>query len=322
MTWLVTGGAGFIGGHVTHALLREGKDVVVLDDLSTGHRSSLASGAEFREGSLLERHVVDDAMSVRGLEGVVHIAGYKFAGESVERPLHTYEQNVVGMWNLLDSMRSHAVRNIIFSSSAAVYGDVDVGVIDEHQPTNPKSPYSESKLVGEWMLRDLALSDGFRHTSLRYFNVVGSREGGIGDQSPHSFLSLVFGAITRGARPQIFGDDYSTDDGTCVRDYIPVGELADCHVAAAHLLSSGQPLETAYNIGTGTGHSVAAVMGAVQRVTGIAFEPEILPRREGDPAMVVASGELAKRDLGWSPSGDLENMIRSAWDDYRSRGES
>jgi UDP-glucose 4-epimerase len=197
-----------------------------------------------------------------------------------------------------------------------------VGVIDEHQPTNPKSPYGESKLVGEWMLRDLALSDGFRHTSLRYFNVVGSREGGIGDQSPHSLLSLVFGAITRGARPQIFGDDYSTDDGTCVRDYIPVGELADCHVAAAHLLSSGQPLETAYNIGTGTGHSVAAVMAAVQRVTGIAFEPEILPRREGDPAMVVASGELAKRDLGWSPSRDLENMIRSAWDDYRSRGES
>jgi UDP-glucose 4-epimerase len=322
MKWLVTGGAGFIGGHVVHALLRRGYDAVVLDDFSTGRAEVVPEGVPLIQGTLLDSGVIRRALEQPGLTGVIHIAGYKFAGESVGLPLHTYEQNVVGMMNLLDEMQNAGLSRIIFSSSAAVYGDVDVDVIREDHPTKPANPYGESKLIGEWLLHNMGVAHGMQHSSLRYFNVVGSRQPGIFDTSPYSLFSLVFDAISKGVAPKILGSDYATHDGTCVRDYIPVGLLADAHVVAAERLANGDPLEPAYNIGTGTGHSVAEVMKVMAKVTGIDFEAERVPRRPGDPATVVASGELARRDLGWSPETDLTQMVESAWQAYRTHSRT
>jgi UDP-glucose 4-epimerase len=313
MKWLVTGGAGFIGGHVVHALLRRGYDAVVLDDFSTGRTEVVPDGVPLYRGTLLDPSVIEEALREPDLTGVIHIAGYKYAGESVGQPLHTYEQNVVGMMNLLEGMQKRGLSRIIFSSSAAVYGDVDVDVIREDHPTKPANPYGESKLIGEWLLHNIGVAHGLKHSSLRYFNVVGSSEPGIFDTSPHSLFSLVFAALAAGKVPKIFGSDYPTRDGTCVRDYIPVGPLAEAHVVAAERLVGGESLEPAYNIGTGTGHSVAEVMGVMAQVTGIDFEAERVARRPGDPATVVASGELARRDLGWDPRTDLIEMVESAW---------
>jgi UDP-glucose 4-epimerase len=317
MKWLVTGGAGFIGGHVVAALIERGIQPIILDDFSTGRRDFVPEGVQIFEGSLLDRTVVDKAVATQGLEGVIHIAGYKFAGESVFAPLHTYEQNVTGIMNLLSGMEHAGVRRIIFSSSAAVYGEVDVDVITEDHPTRPANPYGESKLIGEWMLQDMGLAKGFQHSSLRYFNVVGSRVEGIYDTSPYSLFSLVFGALKEGKTPKLFGSDYNTSDGTCVRDFIPVGDLADVHVVAAERLMAGAHLEPAYNIGTGTGHTVAEVMRVMAEETGIDFTPDYVDRRLGDPAVVVASGELARRDLEWNPNPDLRDMVRTAWQAFQ-----
>ena len=213
-------------------------------------------------------------------------------------------------------MERHGVTTILFSSSAAVYGDVDVPLISEDHPKNPASPYGESKLIGEWLLADQATARGISHCSLRYFNVVGSGVDGIFDTSPHSLMSLVFGAVKEGRAPKIFGSDYPTRDGTCVRDYIHVQNLADAHVVAATALAEGRPLLPAYNLGSGVGSTVAEVMAAVSAVTGQDIAPERVDRRPGDPATVVASGSLAARDLGWSMAVSLEEMVGSAWREY------
>ena len=322
MKWLVTGGAGFIGGHVVAALVDRGIEPLVLDDFSTGRRDFLPDDVELFEGSLLDTDVVERSVSSPGLAGVIHIAGYKFAGESVFDPVRTYEQNVVGMMNLLTGMEHAGVRRIIFSSSAAVYGEVDVKVITEGHPTRPESPYGESKLIGEWLLRDVGVSHGLESVSLRYFNVVGSAVNGVHDTSPYSLLPLVFRALVEGKSPKIFGNDYPTPDGTCVRDYIPVGDLASVHALAATKIAVGEPLERVYNIGTGTGHSVAEIMRIVSEETGIDFDPDHVDRRPGDPAVVVASGELARRDLEWNPNTDLRHMVRTAWDAFQHSSRS
>jgi UDP-glucose 4-epimerase len=313
MKWLVTGGAGYIGSHTVRTLLRRGHQVAIIDDFSTGREDFVPEGVQVHHGSILDEALVQAAFSSGPLNGVIHFAGFKFAGESVTDPIHTYRQNVTGMMNIIDGMVAHKVTNIIFSSSSAVYGDGGQGQFVEGQAKAPMSPYGESKLIGEWLLADAAAAFGIRSTSLRYFNVVGAREPGLFDTSPHGLFSLVFQALVAGKRPKIFGNDYATIDGTCVRDYIPVGELADVHAVAAERLARGDDLEVAYNIGTGTGHSVAEVMRVMSEVTGIDFEPEIVERRPGDPPTVVASGELARRDLEWDPNPDLRDMVRSAW---------
>ncbi len=315
MTWLVTGGAGYIGGHVVHSLLRDGEQVVVIDDLSTGRAGVVPDGVPLVVGSILDGAALDEAFS-HGVTGVIHIAGFKYAGVSVDEPLHTYQQNVVAMVTLLEAMERHRVATMLFSSSAAVYGEVDVPLITEEHPKNPASPYGESKLIGEWIIGDQAAARGLAHTSLRYFNVVGSGVPGIYDTSPYSLTSLVFGALAEGRAPQIFGSDYPTRDGSCVRDYIHVQALADTHVVAAKKLAAGENLLPAYNLGSGVGSSVKEVMAAAAEVTGIDFIPEFVDRRPGDPATVVASGELAERDLGWVMSASLENMLGSAWREF------
>ncbi|GEA87861.1 UDP-glucose 4-epimerase GalE [Cellulomonas cellasea] len=313
MTWLVTGGAGYIGSHVVRAFREAGLPAVVLDDLSSGHAEFVPDDVPLVLGSILDTDLVADALAVHGVVGVVHLAGFKYAGISVERPLHTYAQNVTGTAHLLAAMASQGVEKIVFSSSAAVYGTPDTDLVTEATPTSPESPYGESKLIGEWLLRDQGRATGLRHTSLRYFNVVGSATPDLYDTSPHNLFPLVLDALVAGRTPRINGTDYPTPDGTCVRDYIHVADLATSHVAAAQALADGRELERVYNLGSGDGVSVAEIMSAMAEVTGIAFEPERAPRRAGDPARIVASGELAARDLDWEMRHSLTDMVASAW---------
>jgi UDP-glucose 4-epimerase len=320
MAWLVTGGAGYIGSHVVRAFLREGIEVIVFDDLSSGHADFVPDDLPFIQASLLDAEALESAFSRYDLTGVVHVAGFKYAGVSVQRPVHTYQQNVTATATLLGAMDVAGVRQIVFSSSAAVYGTPDVSLVTEETATRPESPYGESKLIGEWLLRDQGIATGLRHTSLRYFNVVGSGDPDLFDTSPHNLFPLVFDALADGKTPRINGNDYPTEDGTCVRDYVHVADLARSHVVAAQRLGSGDELEPVYNLGSGDGVSVSQIMETVSRVTGIPFQPEIAPRRAGDPARIVASGELAARDLDWRMRHSLEDMVASAWEARQAHG--
>ena len=314
MSFLVTGGAGYIGSHIVRAFRLAGLDCVVVDDLSSGHREFVPEGVEFIDTNILDSTLVAKAMVEHEVQAVVHLAGFKYAGVSVQRPLHTYEQNVQGTVAVLQAMQESGVDKIVFSSSAAVYGTPDVDLVTETTATAPESPYGETKLIGEWLLRDAARASGLRHTSLRYFNVVGSAVPDLYDTSPHNLFPLVIESLLEGRTPRINGADYPTADGTCERDYIHVADLADAHVVAARRLLAGEPVEPVYNLGSGDGVSVRQIMDAVAEATGIAFEPEIGERRPGDPARIVASGELASRDLDWTMRHSVHDMVRSAWD--------
>ena len=318
MAWLVTGGAGYIGAHVVRAFTDQGLAAVVVDDLSSGHREFVDAGVPFYRGNVNDAETLNRIFTEHEIAGVVHLAGFKYAGVSVSRPLHTYTQNVSGMVALLEAMAEHDVARFVFSSSAAVYGTPESGLVTESTQTRPESPYGESKLIGEWLLADQARAteseaQPLRHTSLRYFNVVGSGNPDLRDTSPHNLFPLVFDALVAGRVPYINGDDYSTPDGTCVRDYVHVSDLALAHVAAAQALVSGAQLERVYNLGSGTGLSVRQILDAVARVTGIDFTPEVRGRRPGDPAQIVATGELAGRDLGWRMRHTVDEMVGSAW---------
>ncbi|KRB36823.1 UDP-glucose 4-epimerase GalE [Microbacterium sp. Root180] len=327
MTWLVTGGAGYIGAHIVRALQGEGIGAVVLDDLSSGYASFVPDGVPLVRGTLLDGHLVEATLRGHRVAGVIHVAGFKYAGVSVRRPLHTYQQNVEATRVLLEAMESAEVDKLVFSSSAAVYGAPDVELVTEELPTRPTSPYGESKLVGEWLIRDQAAATAggpfpLRHTSLRYFNVVGSGDPEVPDTSPHNLFPTVFAALQAGEVPRINGDDYATPDGTNVRDYVHVSDVAAAHVAAAHRLSSGEPIEARYNLGAHNGASVREIMQAIARLTGIDFTPEIGPRRAGDPDRIVATGALAARDLDWANRHSLDEMVRSAWHAHRPRQEA
>ena len=320
MTWLVTGGAGYIGSHVVLAFQEAGIPAVVVDDLSSGHREFVPEDVPFIEGSILDTELVAKTMVEHSVTGVMAIAGFKYAGVSVEEPLHTYDQNVTGMVSVLRAMEMASVDRIVFSSSAATYGTPDVEIVTESTPIAPESPYGESKLIGEWLMRDQARACGIKHTALRYFNVVGSGALHLYDTSPHNLFPLVIEALIEGRTPRINGDDYPTPDGTTIRDYVHVSDLAHSHVAAARIMDEGGMLEPVYNLGSGTGLSVRQIMVAMAKGTGIDFEPEIGPRRPGDPARIVASGELAARDIEWAMRHDLDDMVRSAWESRRSAG--
>jgi UDP-glucose 4-epimerase len=320
MSWLVTGGAGYIGSHVVEALLHAGIAPVILDDLSSGHAEFVPEGVPFVNGTILDQPLLEDTIKNHGVTGVIHLAGFKYAGVSVQRPLHTYQQNVEGTARLLEAMIATDTLHIVFSSSAATFGTPDVDLVTEGTATTPESPYGESKLIGEWLIRDVARAHGLTHTSLRYFNVVGSGSDRLRDTSPHNLFPLVFEALAAGRTPRINGDDYPTPDGTCVRDYVHVADLAHSHVAAARALEAGTPLEPVYNLGSGAGSSVKEIMDAIREVTGVDFTPEIGPRRPGDPPRIVATGELAARDLDWRMRHTLTDMVASAWSARRAAG--
>ncbi len=320
-TWLVTGGAGYIGAHVVRSLQRRGLAPVVLDNLSSGLAKFVPPDVPFVEADILDTGRLTTVLSEHGCAGVIHVAGFKYAGVSVQRPLHTYAQNVTGTASVLTAMEAAGVPNLVFSSSAAVYGTPSTELVTEDSPNAPESPYGESKLIGEWLINDLTrATPGFHGVSLRYFNVVGSATDEVYDASPHNLFPLVIEALLEGRTPRVNGVDYPTADGTCVRDYVHVGDLATSHVAAARALEAGRELRPAYNLGSGEGLSVRQIMDSMARVTGIDFTTEIGERRPGDPARIVADGTAAAADLDWKMSYSVDEMVGSAWSARKASG--
>ena len=320
MSWVITGGAGYIGAHVIRAMAADGIPVVVLDDLSTGDPARLPEGVTLVKGSTLDREVLRRVMAEHEVEGVLHIAAKKQVGESVEQPLRYYRENVEGLRVVLEAAAEAGVRRFLLSSSAAVYGMPDVETVTEDTPCAPMSPYGETKLVGEWLVRATGRAHGMGTVSLRYFNVAGAATPELSDPGVFNLVPMVFERLTEGRAPLVFGADYPTEDGTCVRDYIHVADVADAHVAAVRRLRDRpQDTELVLNIGRGVGVSVRDMLDVIGRVTGLDATGEVVARRPGDPARVVASAERIAEELGWTARYDVEDMITSAWAGWQLR---
>ena len=316
-TWLVTGGAGYIGAHVVRVLQASGRTVVVLDDFSSGLERKIPEGVAVVRASVADRKAVTEALIEHRVDGVIHLAAKKAAGESVDIPLHYYRENVVGMLSLLESMSEAGVRRLVYSSSAAVYGTPLANPIREEAPLIPESTYGETKVVGEWLTRDEGLASGLSWVALRYFNVAGAASDDLGDNSVNNLVPMVFRALANGERPRIFGDDYPTPDGTCIRDYIHVADLAEAHVAAAaHCEANSSAL--ALNVGRGVGSSVREVMDMVSEVIESDVDALTVGRRAGDPPASTAATGLIAETLGWSATRDLRDMVSSAWSAWRA----
>ncbi|MEU9501550.1 UDP-glucose 4-epimerase GalE [Streptomyces sp. NPDC048196] len=319
MSYLITGGAGYIGSHVVRALRQAGERVVVLDDLTTGVAARIPEGVPLVVGSTLNRALLDAAIAEHGVTDVVHLAAKKQVGESVEMPLLYYRENVHGLQTLLEAMAAGGVGRLVFSSSAAVYGMPHVELVTEDTPCVPINPYGETKLVGEWMARAVGKAHGISTACLRYFNVAGAAAPELADTGVFNIVPMVFERLTAGAAPRIFGDDYDTPDGTCIRDYIHVADLAEAHVAAARKLAGPGPVrDLTLNIGRGEGVSVRELIRLIAEVTGYeGVTPEVTPRRPGDPARVVAAADRIAAELGWKARHDVRDMVTSAWAGWR-----
>lgn len=315
MTLAVIGGAGYIGAHVVRLIQQRGEDVVVVDDLSTGRADRIgdarlvqlevsAPGAEERIAEVLRES---------GARGVIHFAAQKQVGQSVEQPLRYYRQNVGGLVNVLSAMRTAGVDRFVFSSSAAAYGIPDADPVPEDVTMAPINPYGETKLIGEWMIADAARAYGLRGAALRYFNVAGSGWDDLGDPAVLNLIPMVFDRLERGQAPVLFGTDYPTPDGTCVRDYVHVLDLADAHLAVLDYLEREDRPHLAFNIGTGQGASVREVIDEIGKVTGLDATPEIKDRRAGDPPRLVADVKRMTETLGWTAEHDLPSIVASAW---------
>lgn len=320
MTILVTGGAGYIGAHVVRLLLERGDAVVVVDDLSTGEASRIgaatlveldvaAPGAQESLAAVLREHEVD---------AVIHFAARKQVGESMARPTYYYQQNVTGMANVLGAMEDAGVDKLVFSSSAATYGMPSVSVVEEKLHAEPINPYGETKLIGEWMGRAASRAWGLRFVALRYFNVAGSGWDDLGDPAVLNLVPMVLDRIEKGEQPRLFGDDYPTPDGTCIRDYIHVLDLAKAHIAALSYLSTEARPFDVFNVGSGNGSSVREVLDGLARVSGLTIDPIIEPRRAGDPPQLVGSPERINEVLGWHAEAGLEEILQSAWDAWQA----
>ncbi|WP_250403070.1 UDP-glucose 4-epimerase GalE [Streptomyces cellostaticus] len=316
MTWLITGGAGYIGAHVVRAMTEAGERTVVYDDLSTGVAERVPGGVPLVRGSILDTGAVTRALAAHEVTGVVHLAAKKQVGESVEHPLRYYRENVEGLRVLLEAAVAAEVSSFVFSSSAAVYGMPDVELVTEETPCVPLSPYGETKLAGEWLVRATGRAAGLATASLRYFNVAGAAAPALADASVSNLVPMIFEKLTEGLPPRIFGDDYPTPDGTCVRDYIHVADLAEAHVTVARALRSDPGRELTLNIGRGEGVSVREMIDRVNAVTGYDRPPAVAARRPGDPARVVASADRIATELGWRAKRDVQDMIGSAWEGW------
>src|SRR5687768_2454231 len=314
MRVLVTGGAGYIGSVVSEQLVNDGHEVVIYDNLSKGHRGAVIEGARFVQGDLLEADQLRKTLNDNRIEAVIHMAASSLVGESVEQPSKYYHNNVVAGLVLLDAMRDCGVRRIVFSSTAATYGEPEAQPIFETAATNPTNPYGETKLAFERAMHWHERAYGLRYASLRYFNAAGASEKCGEDHDPESHIIPITLQAAAGKRPhvEIFGEDYPTADGTCVRDYIHVIDLARAHILSLDVLSERSAI---YNLGCGgDGYSVRDVIDTARRVTGKDIPVRMGPRRSGDPAVLIASSDKIKSELGWQPQfQDLGMIIESAW---------
>ncbi|WP_380167474.1 UDP-glucose 4-epimerase GalE [Jannaschia sp. R86511] len=313
MTVAVTGAAGYIGSHVAHLLAETGVHVLAVDDMSSG------VGSRIDAFPLVELDLARDeapgvlraAFAQHQVQAVVHLAARKAVGESVEQPTRYYHQNVAGLANLLTAMQSSGVDRLVFSSSAAAYGMPDVDVVDEAMACAPINPYGETKLVGEWLVRAAARATGLRAVSLRYFNVAGTGRPELADTSVANLVPILLARVAEGLPAAVFGDDYPTPDGTCVRDYVHVADLADAHVAALGYLEQDDRPYDVLNVGTGHGASVLDVVASLSRALGHPVPTVVEPRRAGDPPRLVASVERISEVLGWRAARDLDDICAS-----------
>lgn len=317
MAILVLGGAGYIGSHAVDQLVNKGYEVVVVDSLFTGHKAAVHEKAKFYEGDIRDKEFLNNVFEQEAIDGVMHFAAFSLVGESVEKPLMYFNNNVYGMQVLLEVMKDHDVKHIVFSSTAATYGEPEVVPISEDMPTNPKNPYGESKLMMEKMMKWCDNAYGMKYVALRYFNVAGAKaDASIGeDHDPETHLVPIILQVALGQRDslKIFGDDYATPDGTCIRDYVQVEDLIAAHILALEYLKAGNPSD-AFNLGSNDGYSVKEMLEAARAVTGKEIPAEVVPRRAGDPAQLVAASEKARSILGWDPAyTDIKDIIRTAW---------
>ncbi|QQC92496.1 UDP-glucose 4-epimerase GalE [Streptomyces alfalfae] len=314
MTWLITGGAGYIGAHVARVMAGAGEDVVVLDDVSSGVPGRLPADIPLIKGSSLDGGLLRRIFAEHGVTGVVHLAARKQVGESVEQPLRYYRENLGGLTTLLEAVAEAGVKRFVFSSSAAVYGNPPDGdLVGEDTPCAPVSPYGETKLAGEWLVRAAGRAHGIATVCLRYFNVAGAAAPELADTGVYNVVPMVFDRLTRDEAPRIFGDTHPTPDGTCVRDYIHVSDLADAHLAAARRLARGAEGDLTVNIGRGEGVSVRELIDLIGEVTGDDRPALVEPARAGDAPRAVADARLAARELDWRAGRSVREMVESAW---------
>ncbi|MEH6953927.1 UDP-glucose 4-epimerase GalE [Neobacillus drentensis] len=313
---LVVGGAGYIGSHLVKELV-EKEEVVVLDNLTTGHRQAVDSRAVFVEGDLGNEEDLQMIFKSYPIEAVMHFAAFSLVGESVVDPLKYYQNNVAATLTLLKVMMKNNVKNFIFSSTAATYGIPDVELIDETTPTRPINPYGHSKLMIEQILSDFSKSYELNYVILRYFNAAGAHQSAVIGEShdPETHLIPIVLQQLLGQREKVsvFGSDYDTADGTCIRDYIHVTDLASAHILALEALLTGKKSTEIYNLGNGLGYSVKEVIETCEKVTGVEANVEMADRRAGDPAMLVASSQKIYSELGWKAERNLEKIIADAW---------
>ncbi len=322
MAILVTGGAGYIGSHTVAALLERGEEVVVIDNLQTGHKEALLGGKLY-EGDLRDKELLKKLFAENEIEGVIHFAANSLVGESMQNPGKYYDNNMYGTLCLLEAMNEAGVRKIVFSSTAATYGEPEKTPIEETDRTEPTNVYGETKLMMERMIRWYDRVLNVRYVALRYFNAAGAHESGkIGeDHRPETHLIPIVLQTALGQRSHIsvFGDDYPTADGTCIRDYLHVSDLADAHLRAIDYLKNGGESDV-FNLGSGSGFSVQEIIETARKVTGKEIPVKIEPRRAGDPAVLIASSQKARSVLGWTPAREnIETIIGSAWSWHQSR---
>jgi UDP-glucose 4-epimerase len=315
MTILVTGGAGYIGSHVVRLLQQQGQRVTVVDNLSSGNQARIGDArlVELDLAAASAKDTLVHLMREDGVTAVIHFAARKQVGESATKPEWYFQQNIGGMANLLEAMNEVGVHQFVFSSSAATYGMPDLPQVTETTVCNPINPYGQTKLIGEWMVSNAARAWGLRGVNLRYFNVAGAGWPDLADTAIMNLVPIVFAKIAAGESPIVFGNDYPTGDGSCVRDYVHVMDLAEAHIAALEYTTKDNREFETFNVGTGVGSSVFQVLDEIKRVSGIDFEIEVQPRRAGDPPYLCADVSRINKALGWSAKNGLAEIIESAW---------
>ncbi|WP_407891457.1 UDP-glucose 4-epimerase GalE [Lacticaseibacillus sp. N501-2] len=325
MTIAVLGGAGYIGSHTVAQLIKAGQDVVVLDNLITGHKRDVDPKARFYQGDIRDYHFLSQVFSQEKIDGVIHFAAFSIVPESMKDPLKYFDNNTGGMITLLEAMHQFGIKKIVFSSTAATYGEPKQVPIHEDDPQVPTNPYGESKLAMEKIIKWADVAYGIKFVALRYFNVAGAMpDGSIGeDHHPETHLIPIILQAAAGTRDglQIFGDDYPTKDGTNVRDYVHVVDLADAHILAMQYLADGHD-SNAFNLGSATGFSNLEILNAARKVTGQPIPAKIGPRRPGDPSTLIAASDKARTILGWKPKfDDVEQVIATAWNWHQTHPE-